>query len=119
MTTFLIILFCFIGFLITQANTSKKKPIFNPKDVKESLILGKTESVNISSIMLKDISHFQYVVKIKQRNYKIITIKDFSDVIIEGVEIQYVEMKNGAKYIRLQNKPDIFFLIQSSYPAED
>lgn len=119
MTTFLIILFCFAGFLITQLNTMKKKVIFNPNEVKENILLGRSESVSISSVMLKNVSHFQYVVKVKQRNYKIITIKDFSDLIIEGVDIQYVEMNNGAKYIRLQNKPDIFFLIQSSYPAED
>lgn len=118
MTTFLIILFCFVGFIITQFNTMKNKAGQLPKNVKESLFLGKTESVNISKITLNNISHFQYVVKIQRKNYKVITLKDFSDVIISDVDIQYVEMKNGVKYIRLQSKPDLFFLIQSISSAE-
>jgi len=118
MTTFLIIIFCVIGFIITQFNTIKNKAGQLPKNVKESLLLGKTESVSISKIILNNESHFQYVVKINQQNYKVITLKDFSNVIITGVDTQYIVMKDGVKYLRLHNNPDLYFIVQSIFPAE-
>lgn len=101
-----IIIFCFIGFIVTTLLSYAKK---NLKIVNNTL-LGKVSNIDVKSTIKDNKVFYSYIVTVNNIDYKINTYDDSSNVIKVGATAKLLTVASGRKFINFNDDNKSFYV---------
>ena len=101
-----IIIFCFIGFIVTTLLSYAKK---NLKIVNNTL-LGKVSNIYVKSTIKDNKVFYSYIVTVNNIDYKINTYDDSSNVIKVGATAKLLTVASGRKFINFNDDNKSFYV---------
>lgn len=101
-----IIIFCFIGFLVTSFITLAKKSF----KVVNNVSLGRVSNIDIKNTIKDNKTCYSYTVTVNNIDYKINTYNDFSNIIKVGATAKLLTMASGKKFLNFNDENKIFYV---------